>query len=167
MIYDFKLQIKYAPLYIRGKKEVKSITWKATFFYFLLQKRLKRAVSNKRDDDIARAITTPYSGCVHLHFTNFHTSKNTCSLCAVLLTPVADTILVHVPKLRFSSEYSDVLRSSQKLKFSGALFICRAMLRQGSYIGDGTLLHEQKQKKENILYDRCPFPSSSACAQGG
>ncbi len=25
------------------------------------------------------------------------------------------------------------------------------MLRQASYIGDGTLLHEQKQKKENIL----------------
>ncbi len=42
-----------------------------------------------------------------------------------------------------------------------------AMLRQASYIGDGTLLHEQKQKKENILYDRCPFPSLSACAQGG
>ena len=125
-------------------------------------------VGNKRANDIARAITTRYSGCAHLHFTNFHTSKITCSLGAVGLLPsLADTILVHVPKLRFSSGYSDVLRSSQKLKFSGALFICSAMLRQTSYIGDGTLLHEQKQKKENILYDRCPFPSLSACAQDG
>jgi hypothetical protein len=110
--------------------------------------------------------SSPYaagiSGC------KFSTSKNTCSLCAVgLLPPLAGTILVHVPKLRFSREYSDVLRSSQKLKFSGALFICRAMLRQASYTGDGALLLEQKQKKENILYDRCPFPSLSACAQGG
>ena len=37
-------------------------------------------VGNKRANDIARAITTRYSGCVHLLFTNFHTSKNTCSL---------------------------------------------------------------------------------------
>jgi len=28
----------------------------------------------------------------------------------------AATILAHVPKLRFSSKYSDVLRSPQKLK---------------------------------------------------
>ena len=33
--------------------------------------------------------------------------------------PVADTILVYVPKLRFSSKYSDVLRSPHKLKFAG------------------------------------------------
>ncbi len=32
---------------------------------------------------------------------------------------LADTILVCVPKLRFSSKYSDVLRSPQGLKSSG------------------------------------------------
>ncbi len=32
---------------------------------------------------------------------------------------VADTILVYVPKPRFSSKYSDVLRSPQKLKLFG------------------------------------------------
>ena len=38
---------------------------------------------------------------------------------------------------------------------------------RGHYPRTCTLLHEQKQKKEYILYDRCPFPSLSACAQGG
>ena len=33
--------------------------------------------------------------------------------------PVAGTILVYVPKLRFSSKYSDGHRSPQKLKFTG------------------------------------------------
>ena len=33
--------------------------------------------------------------------------------------PVADTILVYVPKLRFSSKYSDVLRSPHRLEICG------------------------------------------------
>ena len=81
MIYDLVY-----PSIIRRKRG-KIYHLKGNFFYFLLQKRLKCAVSNKRDDDIARAITTPYSGCAHLHFTNFHTSKITCSLGAVGLLP--------------------------------------------------------------------------------
>ena len=38
----------------------------------------------------------------------------------MLRTAFAGPILVHVPKLRFSSKYSDGRRSPQKLKFPGA-----------------------------------------------
>ena len=38
---------------------------------------------------------------------------------------VAGKLLVYVPKLRFSSKYSEQLRSPQKLKFSGTPYFLR------------------------------------------